>query len=401
MESYDAILKWMLSQLPMYQQKGGQAYRPDLSRMEAFCSHLNHPEKKIKTIHVAGTNGKGSTAHMIASVLQEAGFRVGLYTSPHLKDFRERIKINGALIDKDFIVAFVKGNRDYFNAASLSFFEMTVGLAFTYFFDRKVDIAVIEVGMGGRLDGTNLIEPELSVITNIGLDHTQFLGNTLSQIAVEKSGIIKPKTPVIVGETHAETRKVFEGKARALGCPIIFADRQEAVNYSSDLQGTYQQKNLQTAAIALQQLNISTKVIQSGLMNVISNTGIQGRWQTLSNDPLTIADVAHNKEGLEHVVAQIKSLKYEELHLLLGFVKDKAVETLIKLFPANANFYFSAPDIPRALPIVDLEEIAIKLDLNYKMFSSVAQALAFARANAKDDDFIYIGGSTFVVAEIL
>ena len=385
----------------MYQQKGKQAYRPDLSRMEAFCSHLNSPEKKIKTIHIAGTNGKGSTAHMIASVLQEAGYRVGLYTSPHLRDFRERIKINGAFIEKQYIVKFIQNNLNYFDLTSLSFFEMTVGLAFSYFFDKKVDYAVIEVGMGGRLDGTNLILPELSIITNIGFDHTQFLGNTLPEIANEKAGIIKPKTPLIIGETHEKTKEVFIEKAKMLNSQIIFADQQKFVGFSSDLKGSYQKKNIQTASIALLRLKIDPKIINSGLMKVIPNTGIQGRWQILANNPLTIADVAHNQEGLDYVIPQIKSQSYNKLHLVLGFVKDKVAEKLIKLFPENAIFYFAAPNIPRALPIADLEKVSNNLNLNFKTFPTVAQAMLKAQSMAGSNDLIYVGGSTFVVAEIL
>ena len=385
----------------MYQQKGKQAYRPDLSRMEAFCSHLNSPEKKIKTIHIAGTNGKGSTAHMIASVLQEARYRVGLYTSPHLRDFRERIKINGAFIEKQYIVKFIQNNLNYFDLTSLSFFEMTVGLAFSYFFDKKVDYAVIEVGMGGRLDGTNLILPELSIITNIGFDHTQFLGNTLPEIANEKAGIIKPKTPLIIGETHEKTKEVFIERAKILNSQIIFADQQKFVGFSSDLKGSYQKKNIQTASIALLRLKIDPKIINSGLMKVISNTGIQGRWQILANNPLTIADVAHNQEGLDYVIPQIKSQSYNKLHLVLGFVKDKVAEKLIKLFPENAIFYFAAPNIPRALPIADLEKVSNNLNLNFKTFPTVAQAMLKAQSMAGSDDLIFVGGSTFVVAEIL
>ena len=398
---YDKTLQWMLSQLPMYQQKGKQAYRPDLSRMEAFCSHLNSPEKKIKTIHIAGTNGKGSTAHMIASVLQEAGYRVGLYTSPHLRDFRERIKINGAFIEKQYIVKFIQNNLNYFDLTSLSFFEMTVGLAFSYFFDKKVDYAVIEVGMGGRLDGTNLILPELSIITNIGFDHTQFLGNTLPEIANEKAGIIKPKTPLIIGETHEKTKEVFIERAKMLNSQIIFADQQKFVGFSSDLKGSYQKKNIQTASIALLRLKIDPKIINSGLMKVIPNTGIQGRWQILANNPLTIADVAHNQEGLDYVIPQIKSQSYNKLHLVLGFVKDKVAEKLLRLFPENAIFYFAAPNIPRALPIADLEKVSNNLNLNFKTFPTVAQAMLKAQSMAGSNDLIYVGGSTFVVAEIL
>ena len=391
----------MLSKLPMYQQKGKQAYRPDLSRMEAFCSHLNSPEKKIKTIHIAGTNGKGSTAHMIASVLQEAGYRVGLYTSPHLRDFRERIKINGAFIEKQYIVKFIQNNLNYFDLTSLSFFEMTVGLAFKYFFDKKVNYAVIEVGMGGRLDGTNLILPELSIITNIGFDHTQFLGNTLPEIANEKAGIIKPRTPLVIGETHTKTEEVFIERAKMLNSQIIFADQQKFVGFSSDLKGIYQKKNIQTATIALLRLKIEPKIIKLGLMKVISNTGIQGRWQILANNPLTIADIAHNQEGLDYVIPQIKLQSYNKLHLVLGFVKDKVAEKLIKLFPENATFYFAAPKIPRAMPVEDLEKVSNKLNLNFKTFPTVAQAMSKAKLIAGSDDLIYVGGSTFVVAEIL
>ncbi len=401
MDNYENTLQWMFSQLPMYQQKGKQAYRPDLSRMEAFCSHLNSPEKKIKTIHIAGTNGKGSTAHMIASVLQEAGYRVGLYTSPHLRDFRERIKINGAFIEKQYIVKFIQNNLNYFDLTSLSFFEMTVGLAFSYFFDKKVDYAVIEVGMGGRLDGTNLILPELSIITNIGFDHTQFLGNTLPEIANEKAGIIKPKTPLIIGETHEKTKEVFIERAKILNSQIIFADQQKFVGFSSDLRGSYQKKNIQTASIALLRLKIDPKIINSGLMKVIPNTGIQGRWQILANNPLTIADVAHNQEGFDYVIPQIMSQSYNKLHLVLGFVKDKVAEKLIKLFPENAIFYFAAPNIPRALPIADLEKVSNNLNLNFKTFPTVVQAMSKAQLMAGSDDLIYVGGSTFVVAEIL
>ena len=385
----------------MYQQKGKQAYRPDLSRMEAFCSHLNSPEKKIKTIHIAGTNGKGSTAHMIASVLQEAGYRVGLYTSPHLRDFRERIKINGAFIEKQYIVKFIQNNLNYFDLTSLSFFEMAVGLAFSYFFDKKVDYAVIEVGMGGRLDGTNLILPELSIITNIGFDHTQFLGNTLPEIANEKAGIIKPKTPLIIGETHEKTKEVFIERAKMLNSQIIFADQQKFVGFSSDLKGSYQKKNIQTASIALLRLKIDEEIINSGLMKVIPNTGIQGRWQILANNPLTIADVAHNQEGLDYVIPQIMSQSYNKLHLVLGFVKDKVAEKLLRLFPENAIFYFAAPNIPRALPIADLEKVSNNLNLNFKTFPTVAQAMLKAQSMAGSNDLIYVGGSTFVVAEIL
>ena len=404
MENYESILAWMLSQLPMYQKKGAQAYRPDLSRMEDFLNYLNQPQDQIKTIHVAGTNGKGSTTHMMASVLQQHGLRVGLYTSPHLKDFRERIKINGKPIDKVFVVDFVQKHRAYLESHSLSFFEMTVGLAFSYFSEKKVNIAVIEVGMGGRLDGTNLISPELSVITNIGFDHTQFLGNSLQAIAGEKAGIIKSRTPVVIGATQVETQAVFMEKAKALKAEIIFADQMDATPFESDLKGTYQRQNIQTAKVGLQHLrgfDLHPKKIEKGLMNVVANTGIQGRWQVLSDAPMIVADIAHNKEGLQYTIPQIQSHSYGQLHLVLGFVKDKAVDEILRLFPQDGQFYLSAPQIPRALSIEDLERIALNFDLSHQIFTTVETAFLEAIRQARADDFIYVGGSTFVVAEIL
>ena len=404
MENYDSILDWMLSQLPMYQKKGAQAYRPDLSRMQDFCDYLNQPQDRIKTIHVAGTNGKGSTAHMMASVLQEHGLKVGLYTSPHLKDFRERIKINGKCIDKVFVVDFVLNHRSYFESQSLSFFEMTVGLAFSYFFEKKVDIAVIEVGMGGRLDGTNLIQPEFCVITNIGWDHMQFLGDSLAEIAAEKAGIIKSNTPVIIGLTQAETQAVFREKARQLNAEIIFADQEEVRKYSSDLKGIYQRQNIHTAVVGLSHLQgfkLHPEKLKVGLMNVVANTGIQGRWQVLNHAPMIVADVAHNKEGLQYTLPQIESHSYGQLHLVLGFVNDKAVGEIIRLFPHNAQYYLATPQIPRAMSIEDLEKIAQNLDLHHQIYPSVDAAYSAAKNQAQANDFIYVGGSTFVVAEIL
>ncbi|MCH1453516.1 MAG: bifunctional folylpolyglutamate synthase/dihydrofolate synthase [Flavobacteriaceae bacterium] len=404
MENYDAILDWMLSQLPMYQKKGAQAYRPDLSRMKDFCDYLDQPQERFKTIHVAGTNGKGSTSHMMASVLQHHGYRVGLYTSPHLKDFRERIKINGHCIEKDFVVDFVKNHRNYFEDHALSFFEMTVGLAFSYFSKKKVDVAVIEVGMGGRLDGTNLINPELSIITNIGRDHMQFLGNSLEAIANEKAGIIKWKTPVIIGLTQVETQSVFNKKAQEMEAEIFFADQIDETGFTSDLKGNYQQQNIHTSVVGLSQLKsfkLDLEVIKEGLLNVIYNTGIQGRWQTLNDKPRVVVDVAHNIEGLQFIVPQIESHAYGQLHLVLGFVKDKEIDKILSLFPSNARYYLCAPEIPRAFPIEDLVEVAEGLRLDYQFFPSVTAAFMMAKDQARPDDFIYGGGSTFVVAEII
>ncbi len=388
----------------MYQQKGAVAYRPDLSRMQDFCDYLENPEKKIKSVHVAGTNGKGSTSHMIASVLQESGFKVGLYTSPHLKDFRERIKINGSLISKEYIVDFVSKHKPYFLDHSLSFFEMTVGLAFCYFEESQVDVAVVEVGMGGRLDGTNLLTPEVSVITNIGLDHMQFLGNNLAEIAAEKAGIIKEGISVVIGETHPETKAVFEKVAKQLNAPISFADQEQIENHESDLKGSYQFNNIKTAVITLETLKsfeIKTDKIRQGLSKVILNTGLQGRWQVLGDAPKVIADVAHNKEGLKYVIPQISTTPHENLHLVLGFVNDKSVAEILSLFPTTAYYYLTQPEVPRAFPIENLALIATNLKLNFQSYYSVKEALFNAKANAKPEDLIYVGGSTFVVAEIL
>ena len=388
----------------MYQQKGAVAYRPDLSRMQDFCDYLGNPENKIKSVHVAGTNWKGSTSHMIASVLQESGFKVGLYTSPHLKDFRERIKINGSLISKEYIVDFVSKHKPYFLDHSLSFFEMTVGLAFCYFEESQVDVAVVEVGMGGRLDGTNLLTPEVSVITNIGLDHMQFLGNNLAEIAAEKAGIIKEGISVVIGETHPETKAVFEKVAKQLNAPISFADQEQIENHESDLKGSYQFNNIKTAVITLETLKsfeIKTDKIRQGLSKVILNTGLQGRWQVLGDAPKVIADVAHNKEGLKYVIPQISTTPHENLHLVLGFVNDKSVAEILSLFPTTAYYYLTQPEVPRAFPIENLALIATNLKLNFQSYYSVKEALFNAKANAKPEDLIYVGGSTFVVAEIL
>ena len=388
----------------MYQQKGAVAYRPDLSRMQDFCDYLGNPEKKIKSVHVAGTNGKGSTSHMIASVLQESGFKVGLYTSPHLKDFRERIKINGSLISKEYIVDFVSKHKPYFFDHSLSFFEMTVGLAFCYFEESQVDVAVVEVGMGGRLDGTNLLTPEVSVITNIGFDHMQFLGNNLAEIAAEKAGIIKEGISVVIGETHPETKAVFEKVAKQLNAPISFADQEQIENHESDLKGSYQFNNIKTAVIALETLKsfeIKTYKIRQGLSKVILNTGLQGRWQVLGDAPKVIADVAHNKEGLKYVIPQISTTPHENLHLVLGFVNDKSVAEILSLFPTTAYYYLTQPEVPRAFPLENLALIATNLKLNFQSYYSVKEALFNAKASAKPEDLIYVGGSTFVVAETL
>ncbi len=405
--NYSETLDWMFSQLPMYQKQGASAYKEDLTNTILLANHLNNPEKEIKTIHVAGTNGKGSTSHFLASILQQAGYKTGLYTSPHLKDFRERIKINGKDISEDFIVDFIASNKSFFEENQLSFFEMTVGLAFDYFRQEKVDIAIIEVGLGGRLDSTNIISPLLSVITNIGLDHVQFLGNTIEKIAFEKAGIIKPNTPVVIGEYTSETKPVFENKAKETQSEIFFASDLIEETYPSVLLGDYQVQNKKTVLQAIRVLQsqnefkISEENIKDGFWNIVKNNGLQGRWQQLGTAPKIICDTAHNKHGLEIVMKQLQREEFDTLHFVLGVVNDKDLDNVLPLFPKNANYYFCRPNIPRGLEASILAEKATSFGLNGKVFNSVTEAYEQAKKNASKNDFIYVGGSTFVVAEIL
>ena len=401
--TYEETLDWMFAQLPMYQREGKAAFKKDLTNTVAFSKILNFPENKFKSIHVAGTNGKGSTSHMLASILQEAGYKVGLYTSPHLKNFTERIRSNGVEIPQQKVAAFITKNRDFLEAQKLSFFEMTVGLAFDYFASEKVDIAIVEVGLGGRLDSTNIITPELSVITNIGLDHTQFLGETLPEIAFEKAGIIKHKIPVIIGEEQVAVKQVFLKKAEAENAPIYFAS-DTVKTFKTDLLGNYQQRNLKTAVGAIKLLKgfqVSEQNIEKGLLNVVKNTNLKGRWQVLQEHPKVICDTAHNTEGLEVVLQQLKKETFKKLHIVLGFVSDKKLEDVLPLFPNNASYYFCKPDIPRGLSAAVLQEKAIPFDVIGEKYTSVKEALNSALLNANQQDVIYVGGSTFVVAEII
>lgn len=390
----------------MYQRVGQAAYKVDLSNTILLVNHLGNPEQKFKSIHVAGTNGKGSTSHMLASVLQEAGYKVGLYTSPHLKDFRERIKINGEMIPKRKVTSFIKKHQSFFTENHLSFFEMTVGLAFDYFAREKVDIAIIEVGLGGRLDSTNVITPEVAVITNIGLDHTQFLGDTLAKVASEKAGIIKQKIPVVIGETTSETLPVFKRIAKEKKASLIIAETDRIEYYPCDLKGNYQFANQRTARVALQQLNkdvfkISETNLKQGFANVTKNTGLMGRWQVLNTQPKVICDTAHNKEGLRIVLRQLQELSYSTLHIVLGFVNDKDVTTVLKLFPENATYYFCQPKIPRAMKVKEVAVLAKKSGLKGKKFKTVKGAYNAALKSSGPDDVVFIGGSTFVVAEVV
>ena len=404
--TYNDTLDWMFSQLPMYQRQGKSAYKVDLSNTVLLINHLDNPQQHFKTIHVAGTNGKGSSSHMLASILQEAGYKVGLYTSPHLKDFRERIKINGKEVSETFVTSFIERNKTFFEANQLSFFEMTVGMAFEYFSEEKVDIAVIEVGLGGRLDSTNIITPEVSVITNIGLDHTQFLGNTLGAIAFEKGGIIKPNVPVVIGETQEETKPVFIDLATERNADITFADAQVSHSYESDLKGDYQVKNIQTVVTAIKILqnknyNISTNNIKKGLLRVINNTGLLGRWQVLNQEPKVVCDTGHNREGLIYVMKQLSNEVYNHLHIVFGVVNDKDLTSIIDLLPKNATYYFCKPDISRGLDAEELRMFFNEYNLIGESYKSVDEAYKAAKEKANKDDFIFIGGSTFVVAEII
>jgi len=404
--NYQETTEWMFNQLPMYQLQGASAYKEDLTNIKLLAAHLDNPQDHLKCIHVAGTNGKGSTSHMLSSVLQEAGYKVGLYTSPHLKDFRERIKINGREISEDFVCEFIAKHKSFFEADDMSFFEMSVGLAFDYFAAEKVDIAIIEVGLGGRLDATNIIRPLVSAITNIGLDHTQFLGNTLEAIAGEKAGIIKPNVPVVIGEYTEETKPVFLAKAEENNAPIYFASDLIDQIYLSDLVGDYQFHNKKTVQQTISILNnetdfkISIEQLKEGLLHVVKNTGLQGRWQQLGENPKIICDTAHNKHGLEVVMNQLQKEKFEKLHIVLGVVNDKDLDSILPLFPKEALYYFCHPNSSRALPAEILQSEAKKHDLIGEKYDSVAIAFTEAKKNASKNDFIYAGGSTFVVAEL-
>lgn len=427
--NYAETLDWMFNKLPMYQRIGSAAYKADLSNTIALLNLLGNPHTKFKSVHIAGTNGKGSTSHLLASVFQEAGYKTGLYTSPHLRDFRERIRINGEMIAEDAVVDFITAHKDEFERMELSFFEMTVGMAFDYFAKEKVDIAIVEVGMGGRLDSTNLITPELSVITNIGLDHVKFLGDTMEKIADEKAGIIKKGIPVVIGETQFETHQVFEDKANECGSPLYFADQIfdcDKIHIESNtmqkfdlwkdselyleaveipLMGNYQQKNLTTVVCALDLLrdrfDLSEDDIREGIAKVIRNTHLMGRWQILNNDPLTIADTGHNVAGITEVVRQLAEMSYDRLHFVIGMVNDKDIDNVLQILPHNCEYYFCKADIPRGLDANILAEKAFAMGLRGQVFESVGHAYRSALNAAHFGDVVFVGGSNFVVAEVV
>tara|TARA_B100000579_G_scaffold328662_1_gene278671 strand:- start:120 stop:1313 length:1194 start_codon:yes stop_codon:yes gene_type:complete len=395
----------MFNKLPMYQNVGDSAYKKDLSNITLICEHLNNPQNNFKSIHVGGTNGKGSCSHMLSSILQEAGYKVGLYTSPHLVDFRERVRINGEMISKDSVSEFMLHNFDFFESKNVSFFEMTVGLAFNYFSFNKVDIAIIEVGMGGRLDSTNIITPILSLITNISIDHTKFLGSNIFDIAREKAGIIKEKTPIVIGETQDEIKSIFVDIANTKGSEIVFADDFIYDNYDCDLQGIYQKKNIKTvlkSSEILQQndYKINDGHIKTGLNNVSNNTGLKGRWQVIQNNPLIICDTAHNIAALKEVISQLIRLEYSKLYFIIGFSDDKDLDKISKIFPENSEYYFVKPKVDRGK---DSQEVKQMFESNNRIGitqNSVNEAINQIKRTSSKDDAIFIGGSTFIVSEI-
>lgn len=432
MVTYKQTLNYLFSALPMFQRIGAAAYKANLDNTIAIDNLLGNPHTKFVSIHVAGTNGKGSTSHFLASILQEAGYKVGLYTSPHLKDFRERIKINGKKISQKYVVDFVAEHKNSFEKIQPSFFEMTVGLAFQYFADKKVDYAIIETGLGGRLDSTNIISPILSVITNISLDHQNLLGPTLQHISKEKAGIIKQNTPVVIGETQEEIKPVFETFAKSKKAAIYFADKKyKAIdvkylsdkklqlvlsikkdkqifieNIKSELLGLYQQKNIPTVLQAVEILQesgikISKQNCKNGIAKVIENTGLLGRWQVLQNKPLVIADIGHNEGGIKEVLQQIKKTKHQHLHFVMGVVSDKDIDKIMKLLPKKASYYFCKPNIPRGLDSATLTEKAKLSGINGVNCKTVKKAIITAKNQANKNDLIFIGGSAFVVAEAI
>ena len=422
----------MFDCLPMFHRVGAAAYKANLDNTITLNTLLGNPQRNFPSVHIAGTNGKGSASHMIASILQTHGLKTGLYTSPHLKDFRERIRINGKMIPKSKVVSFVNAYKKKFEAINPSFFEITFALAMDYFSEQNVDIAVVETGMGGRLDSTNTVRSILSIITNIGLDHTQFLGDTLQKIAAEKAGIIKPGTPVVIGKTQSETKDVFDETALKNKSNIIFADTTYKVanfrfinkppfgstfdlfrsgksyreNVYSALGGIYQQENIQTVFASIDKLRaigyqIEDRDILYGLKNVLKNTGLQGRWQVLTEKPLTICDTGHNKDGITHVIKQLQQIRFNKLHIVFGMVSDKDIPGILSLLPKDAAYYFCKPNIPRGLDVSELKKAADTLGLKGTAYESVSLALKSAQQHAKAGDLIYVGGSTFVVAEVL
>lgn len=422
--NYNETLEYLYTRMPMFQQIGSKAYKEGLENTHALDEYFHHPHTRYKTIHVAGTNGKGTCSHTIAAILQEAGYKVGLYTSPHLVDFRERIRINGEMIPEEFVINFVEDNHTYFESLYPSFFEVTTAMAFLYFAEEEVDVAVIEVGLGGRLDCTNIIKPDLSVITNISFDHTSLLGDTLEKIAYEKAGIIKPGVPVVIGEALNETRPVFINKATEVDAPIIFAEEEKLLtdakiepdgtwfyetgygHFHSKMMGLYQVKNTNTILCVIYQLinlgyDIKEADIRNGFEYVTELTGLRGRWQPLQLNPRIICDTAHNVAGIKYIVEQINTLTFNELHMVIGMVNDKDISGVMKLLPKNAYYYFTKASIERAIPEKKLQEAASEYGLQGDAYPDVVSALKAAQKKSLPEDLIFVGGSSFIVADLL
>lgn len=423
--NYQETLNYLYNSTPVFEHVGAVAYKEGLQNTLALDKHFNHPHTNFKTIHIAGTNGKGSCSHSLASILQEAGYKVGLYTSPHLVDFRERIRVNGHCISEERVVKFVEDERKFFEPLHPSFFELTTALAFKYFDEQKVDIAIIEVGLGGRLDCTNIISPILSIITNISFDHTQFLGDTLAKIAAEKAGIIKKGVPVIIGEANEETRPVFQSKANEVNSDIVFAEDNAIVTSSSpmadggrrynlsnnstiigELSGDYQERNMNTILCAcniLKQMNIikNDDVIAKGLTNICKNTGLLGRWQTIQNNPTVVCDTGHNVGGWNYLAPQIKRQQCNQLRIVFGMVDDKDINSVMYLLPKNAIYYWTQAESKRAIKAERVAEIAIKHDLRGEIFDNVEVAYTKALKDSNNDDFVFVGGSSYIVADLL
>ena len=415
--NYQETIEYLFNRTPAFEKIGAKAYKPGLQTTFALDDHFGHPHQKYKTIHIAGTNGKGSSSHTLAAILQSQGYKVGLYTSPHLIDFRERIRVNGECVPEQYVIDFVEENRAFFEPLHPSFFELTTAMALKYFAEQKVDYAVIEVGLGGRLDCTNIITPILSIITNISFDHTQFLGNTLAEIAGEKAGIIKPGVPVVIGEYLPETRTVFEKKAKSENAPILFAqdfdadhlESSETCDVDMELKGSYQERNKKTILTALhilrQKLAISDEAIREGFAHVCELTGLRGRWEKLNDTPLTICDTGHNLAGWSYLAPQINAVKAETKHIVFGMVDDKDVVHVLQLLKEKlenrVKYYWTQPSTKRAIPVEKLSELALKLGLHGETYHSVKEAYSAALKNAEKGDFVFVGGSSYVVADLL
>lgn len=427
MNTYTEAIDYLYSRLPMFTRDGASAYKKDLERTIALCQALGDPQNKYKTIHVGGTNGKGSSSHMLASILSVAGYKTGLYTSPHLVDFRERIRINGQQIDAQFVLNYVNSQKELIESIQPSFFEATVAMAFDYFAVEQVDIAIIEVGLGGRLDSTNVIHPDVSLITNIGMDHMNLLGDTREEIAAEKAGIIKANTPAVISETHPNTAPIFIAKAKKENSPIIFADqifkarrlskenhyqRVEVTSnlgeeiFNIDLTGSYQLKNIVGVLAVVEELRklgyiLTNQQLHEGLSQVQQNTGLQGRWQTLSSDPLIICDTGHNEDGIKEVIKNLNDVHFDQLHIVIGAMKDKDLDHMLPYLPKDAIYYFSSPAMPRAMEAIELAEKGLRYGLHGIVCGTVANALSKAKTASTKGDLIFVGGSNFVVAEVL